>query len=289
MKRSISGLVALLAGAFVAYSQGTVSFGNYLNSSQTYCYVSFQNTLLGGSATVTTGNAWEDVHNGSDWTVALYGNAGWYDAVSDLVQLQTAGGQPVTATLESNTYDFAPGTWYSPLVAVVPNTSGSGSLATVQILVWYNLGGKYTNYYAAGEAGMPTGFSSIANVITGGTNSSGPPDAPALLPYGTGPCQLANINITADLDVPFPNANCMSPPAELSVKITHAETGASGPSSVVLSWPATNGAFTVQTTTNLVEPTVWNFTGVAPVIVNGQYTLTNAITQTQQFFRLVNP
>jgi hypothetical protein len=72
------------------------------------------------------------------------------------------------------------------------------------------------------------------------------------------------------------------------VRINHAESGTLEPNSIVLTWPESNGTFTVETTTNLVEPTVWNFTGVAAVIVNGQYTLTNVITEKRQFFHLVN-
>lgn len=60
---------------------------------------------------------------------------------------------------------------------------------------------------------------------------------------------------------------------------------------VVLTWP-TNAAgmdyigFTLQTATNLTSP-VWTPILSAPEIVNGQYTVTNAITGSQQFFRLV--
>ena len=82
MKKSITGVVALLAGAFVAHSQGTVSFGNYANLS-TYIYVSLGSTKLGGVANAThTGSASADVGVGSDWTVALYGNAGSGDAAN---------------------------------------------------------------------------------------------------------------------------------------------------------------------------------------------------------------
>src|SRR5262249_29603893 len=60
--------------------------------------------------------------------------------------------------------------------------------------------------------------------------------------------------------------------------------------SVVLMWP-TNVAgfsyagFTLETTTNLISP-VWTTNLPAPVLVNGQNTVTNPINGTQQFFRL---
>ena len=66
-----------------------------------------------------------------------------------------------------------------------------------------------------------------------------------------------------------------------------------GPSGldVLLAWP-TNVAgfdysgFTLQSTTNLVSPTVWTNVSPAPVVVNGQNTVTNPISGTQQFYRL---
>jgi len=55
---------------------------------------------------------------------------------------------------------------------------------------------------------------------------------------------------------------------------------------VVLSWPAWAPAFTLQTTTNLVPPRVWTTNSTPPAIVNGQFTMTNYISSTQQFYRL---
>jgi hypothetical protein len=112
MKKTITGVVSLLAGAFVAHSQGTVSFANYLALS-TYIYVSLGSTKLGGSSTTTTGNPTTDAGNGSDWTVALYGAMGSGVAASGLSQLNDASSVPVTAHLESwNAQDGAAGTWY---------------------------------------------------------------------------------------------------------------------------------------------------------------------------------
>ena len=59
---------------------------------------------------------------------------------------------------------------------------------------------------------------------------------------------------------------------------------------VILTWP-TNYAgfdysgFTLQSTTNLVAP-VWMTNSPAPAVVNGENTVTNPISGTQQFFRL---
>jgi uncharacterized repeat protein (TIGR03803 family) len=58
---------------------------------------------------------------------------------------------------------------------------------------------------------------------------------------------------------------------------------------VVLTWP-TNYAgfdysgFTLESTTNPSSP-VWTTNHPAPVVINGQFTVTNPISGTQQFFR----
>jgi formylglycine-generating enzyme required for sulfatase activity len=54
---------------------------------------------------------------------------------------------------------------------------------------------------------------------------------------------------------------------------------------VVLSWPTTATNFVLQSTTNL-SPAAWSTNSPAPVVVNGQNTVTNAISGTHQFYRL---
>jgi uncharacterized repeat protein (TIGR03803 family) len=59
---------------------------------------------------------------------------------------------------------------------------------------------------------------------------------------------------------------------------------------LVMTWPANNAGFdystyTLQSTTNLASP-VWTANLPVPVVINGQYTVTNPISGTQQFFRL---
>src|SRR6266446_3259212 len=64
-------------------------------------------------------------------------------------------------------------------------------------------------------------------------------------------------------------------------KLTIIRSGAN----VILTWPTNATGFTLLTTTNLVSP-IWTTNSPAPVVVNGQNTVTNAISGTQQFFRL---
>jgi uncharacterized repeat protein (TIGR03803 family) len=65
---------------------------------------------------------------------------------------------------------------------------------------------------------------------------------------------------------------------------TQLTTSTSG-TNLVLSWPTNATGFALQSTTNPASPT-WTTVSPAPVIVNGQYTVTNPISATQQFFRL---
>ena len=56
--------------------------------------------------------------------------------------------------------------------------------------------------------------------------------------------------------------------------------------SVILTWPTNATGFTLQSTTNLVSPAVWTTVVPGPVAVNGNNTVTNPISGTQQFYRL---
>jgi len=187
MKKSLTGVVALLAGAFVAHSQGTVSFGNYL-ALTSYIYVELSGTKLGGSSTgpaATQANYAAETGNGNDWTVALYGNGGSGDAASTLTQLTTAGGASVTASLAggASAGDATPGTWASVAIANVPGTTLAGQAVTLQLYAWYNAGGSLTTYSAA----------------KAGPNSSGPPSTAPALPSG-----LGNVSLTTSV-VPEPS------------------------------------------------------------------------------------
>jgi uncharacterized repeat protein (TIGR03803 family) len=62
-------------------------------------------------------------------------------------------------------------------------------------------------------------------------------------------------------------------------------------STMILTWPTNYAGFSysgyaLQSTTNLVSPAVWATNSSAPVVINGQNTVTNPFSGTQQFFRL---
>jgi uncharacterized repeat protein (TIGR03803 family) len=58
---------------------------------------------------------------------------------------------------------------------------------------------------------------------------------------------------------------------------------------VTVTWPTNATGFTLEFATNLVSPIFWNTNSPAPVVINGQNTVTNPISGTHQFFRLSNP
>ena len=58
---------------------------------------------------------------------------------------------------------------------------------------------------------------------------------------------------------------------------------------VILTWPTNATGFTLQSTPNLVSPAVWTIIVPGPVAVNGNNTVTNPISGTQQFYRLSPP
>ena len=79
-----------------------------------------------------------------------------------------------------------------------------------------------------------------------------------------------------------------SPPV-LAVTVNPAGSSTAEPAWIVLTWPATNAGFTLQSTTNLFAPTVWANVSLTPVVIHGQNTVTNIISGAQQFFRLATP
>jgi hypothetical protein len=75
----------------------------------------------------------------------------------------------------------------------------------------------------------------------------------------------------------------------LAATVSPGGSGGAAPNSIILTWPATNGGFTLQSTTNLVAPIVWANVSAATAVVNGQNIVTNIMSGAQQFFRLANP
>jgi hypothetical protein len=90
-----------------------------------------------------------------------------------------------------------------------------------------------------------------------------------------GASPVPNVELTM-LDV-IGYTRVVPPPPNLSLT----RSGAN----VVLAWPATALGFTLQSATNLTSG-VWTAVSNAPVIINGQYSITNALAGTNKFYRL---
>jgi hypothetical protein len=56
---------------------------------------------------------------------------------------------------------------------------------------------------------------------------------------------------------------------------------------VVLMWPTNATGFTLESTTNLGSSAAWTTNSSAPFVVNDQYAVTNPVSATQQFYRLI--
>jgi len=205
MKKTVTGVLALLAGAVVVHAQGTVSMANAYGGggpSGSYITVGLNpgNVLLGGSVqgynNATTANYASETAYGDNWSVELYANTGWNDASATLLpatSTTTPSGYAIE-TFNNGANASAAGQWYATDAAIIPNsTAFAGQNVTVQLLAWYNDGGTITSYAAAVEAGVPTGYSATANTTTGGLPvGAGTPVLPTALPYGA----LGNIDLS---------------------------------------------------------------------------------------------
>jgi uncharacterized repeat protein (TIGR03803 family) len=130
------------------------------------------------------------------------------------------------------------------------NTNGTGF--TVQYT--FTAGGGLFFNVTNNDGAYPIGGLILSSNILYGTTSSG----------GT-----SSFGTIFSLTLP--------PPPQL----TMSRSGAN----LILTWPTNASGFTLQSTTNLF-PAVWGSNSPAPIIVNGQDTVTNPISGTQKFYRL---
>jgi hypothetical protein len=206
MKKTLA-VLTLLAGAVSGYSQGQVSWSDYLNSDFQITIWSpqagtasgtqitgnspgnfgtgltstgadipagtqtgYTGTPLGGSATGATSPT--DYANGNLWSVQLYAAAGGSTPVpvaGATANLYTSG--------NAGLYDVTG----NPAVSI-PGVA-AGAAASLQIAAWYNGGGTITSYAAAQTAQVPSGLSTIGTENLGGGTVT-PPDLPG--PGNTG-------------------------------------------------------------------------------------------------------
>jgi uncharacterized repeat protein (TIGR03803 family) len=150
-----------------------------------------------------------------------------------------------------------------------------------------NIGGSSGNGILFAVNTNGTGFTNLHSFTAvygtdgyNGTNSDGAYPEDALLLSGNTLYGTANAGGT------YGNGTVFS----LTLPVPQLTITASG-TNVVLTWPANYGGidytgYNLLSTTNLVSPSVWAANSPAPVVVNGQLTVTNPITGAQQFYRL---
>jgi len=54
-----------------------------------------------------------------------------------------------------------------------------------------------------------------------------------------------------------------------------------------LTWPTNFPAFSLEFATNLASPAVWQTNPTAPAVIGGLNVVTNPISRTRQFYRLI--
>jgi uncharacterized repeat protein (TIGR03803 family) len=150
--------------------------------------------------------------------------------------------------------------------------SYAGSFGSGTIFALNTNGTDFTTLYSfTSGSGLPPGI----------TNSDG------AYPYGA--LVLANNTFYGTAGSGGNSANGTVFSFSLAPQLSIATAGAN----VILTW-ATNLAgfdytgYTLQSTTNLAPPAIWSTNLPAPVVLNGQLTVSNPISGPQQFYRLVH-
>jgi hypothetical protein len=176
--------------------------------------------------------------------------------------------------------------------------SGSGTV-TVNPLLTITLGASAisTNYgstsanlpYTA-TSGSPDGYSIAydANAQSAGFANVGLTALPASpIPLAV-PIGAATNTYNGTLTVNNSSTGCGSTNYAFTVTVTPVPLPLSialEGNQVVISWPSWASNWFLQTTTNY-SPAVWNDVTDVPVVISGQYTVTNAVSGTEQFYQL---
>jgi lysophospholipase L1-like esterase len=185
----------------------------------------------------------------------------------------TAAGSPYSALMQSLVSDYA------------GDASGTVTLTNLTPEQAYNLyvyTAGDTNAGPAGRTGTITVGSTAQNYTWNGTATNLTSGVDYLEFSGVtsagGTLTLSFGNSTAETDLDGFQLQLFVVPVQLTIT-------PSG-NNVILSWPASaNG--TLEFATNLVPSTVWNTNLPAPVVISGQNVETNAISNAQMFFRLL--
>jgi len=195
------------------------------------------------------------------------------------------------------------GGFYGAGTVFVINTNGT-SFTNLHSFAAANYGNGFTNREGAHPTGglVLSGNTLFGTANSGGTLASG--TIYKLHTDGTAFSNLHNFNASTDGSSPYAGlilagntlygaasgdgslgngtVFSLTLPTPPPLKIIYSSPN------IILSWP-TNSAgltFTLQTATKLTSSAVWTNVAPASVVVNGQNTVTNPTTGTQQFYRL---
>jgi alpha-tubulin suppressor-like RCC1 family protein len=137
------------------------------------------------------------------------------------------------------------------------------------------LGDGTTNQY---DVWFPIGPSNVVAIAAGELHSLFIKSDGSLWGMGfnylgqLGPSDGRLSNVPVEMIVPPPSPTISS----ISVAGTN----------IVVTWPTNQGGFYLESTTNVTLPAVWSAVSPGAVIVNGQFTVTNPISASRQFYRL---
>jgi len=259
--------------------QTLYSFTNGVDGGGPECVLVLSGNTLYGTTSISYypyrfGNVFALETNGSSFTIL--------HAFSDSDGVGPSGG----LTLSGNTlYGSTTG---NTLFAI--NTDGSAFTTlfsgTVSSLVVSSVGLILSGdtLYGANVYGGVAGAGSVWAINTNGTGFTTLYSFAATSPYSV-PSGLMLSGNTLYGETARGGSGGVGTVFSLSLPLPQLAIIQSG-TNVVLSWLANFTGFTVQSTTNLVSPAVWTPVAPAPVVVNGQNTVTNPISGTQQFYRL---
>jgi uncharacterized repeat protein (TIGR03803 family) len=141
--------------------------------------------------------------------------------------------------------------------------------------------------YGTAEFGGGSGFGTLFAIKTDGTSFS------VLHSFAGGPSDgsepLADLMFSEDTlygTTSFGGSSWSGTVFSLSLPMPPRLTISPMGQTVILTWPTNATGFTLQSTTTLDPSAIWTTNLPSPVVVNGQNTVTNPITGTQQFYRL---
>jgi len=121
--------------------------------------------------------------------------------------------------------------------------------------------------------------------------SSSTPSAITTSPSGESVAFVGAIDFTEDTagdgTAVFSPTLVSGPPPIVSISAPELTVTAAS-NLIILTWPTNSAGFNLQTTTNLLSLPFWGIVSNPPVIVNGQFAVTNIVSGAQQFFRLAN-